>query len=116
MKNKISTTLVSIKTNQEIVQQLRKSKKLNLPYLTIWVGRQPNKSRIDYALLVNKNQFKLAVARNKIKRQLRSILINSDLTGGVKLLLKPNSTWLKKDYKELKESIIKTISKYQNGK
>ena len=116
MKDRSSTTLTSIKTNQSIVQLLKNSKKLNLPYITIWLGKQSDKSKIDYALLVNKNQFKLAVQRNKVKRQLRNILITSDLVGGIKLLFKPNATWLNKSYLEIKEGIIKLIKKYQNGK
>lgn len=116
MKNKSSTLLVSVKTNGEIVKILTKSKKMNLPYLTIWLARQTNKSELQYALLVNKTQFKTAVTRNKVKRQLRSILTTSDIIGGIKILLKPNSTYLKKDYSLIKEQIINTIKKYQNGK
>ena len=116
MKDRSSATLTSIKTNQQIVQLLKNSKKLNLPYITIWLGKQNNKHNIDYALLVNKNQFKFAVLRNKVKRQLRNILITSDLSGGIRLLLKPNSVWLNKSYLEVKEGIIKLVKKYQNGK
>ncbi|MCQ3907435.1 MAG: ribonuclease P protein component [Mycoplasmoidaceae bacterium] len=116
MKDKASTVLTSIKTNQEIVQLLKRSKKWNLPCLTLWLSQQSNKSQIDYALLVNKTQFKHAVTRNKIKRQLRSILINSDLKGGIKVLIKPNSIYLKKTYLQIKESLIKIIKQYQNGK
>ena len=116
MKDRSSTTLTSIKTNQSIVQLLKNSKKLNLPYITIWLSKQSDKTKIDYALLVNKNQFKLAVLRNKVKRQLRNILITSELKGGIKLLLKPNSNWLKRTYSQIREELIKTITKYQNGK
>lgn len=116
MKNKSSTTLVSIKTNNEIVAVLQNSKKLNLPFATIRIAKYNNKSQIQYGLLVNKNQFKLAVQRNKVKRQLRNILINSDLMGGIKILIKPNSTWLKKDYSQTKTIMINTINIYQNGK
>lgn len=116
MKDKASTFLVSIKTNKEIVQILKSGRKLNLPYLTMWLSRQANKSQIDYALLVNKTQFKHAVSRNKVKRQLRNILITSELKGGIKLLLRPNATWLKRTYSQIREELIKTISKYQNGK
>ena len=116
MKNKSSVVLTSIKTNKEIVQLLKNSKKLNLPYITMWLARQTNKSQIQYALLVNKTQFKLAVARNKVKRQLRNILINSELKGGIRLLLKPNSTYLKRTFSQIQEQITNTISKYQNGK
>ncbi|MCQ3908534.1 MAG: ribonuclease P protein component [Mycoplasmoidaceae bacterium] len=116
MKNKSSTILLSIKTNDEIVQTLKSGRKLNLPFITIWLTRQSNKSQIQYALLVNKTQFKLAVVRNRVKRQIRNILINSQLIGGVKILLKPNITYLKKTYSEIETQIIKTINKYQNGK
>lgn len=116
MKNKSAINLVSIRTNNEIVQVLKTGKKLNLPYLTIWLIKQVNKSQIQYGLLVNKTQFKLAVSRNKVKRQLRNILINSQLKGGIKILLKPNSTYLKKTYQQIKEQTLNIISKYQNGK
>ena len=116
MKNKSSIVLISIKTNNEIVKLLKSSKKLNLPYITIWLNKFANKSQINYALLVNKNQFKHAVTRNKVKRQLRNILISSELKGGIQLLLKPNAIYLKKDYLQIKDSIIKLITKYQNGK
>ena len=116
MKNRISTSLSSIKTNNEIVQVLNKSKKMNLPYISLWIGKQSNKSLIQYALLVNKTQFKTAVTRNKIKRQLRNILITSELGGGLKILFKPNATYLKWNYQQIKEQLINVISKYQNGK
>ncbi|XQP54943.1 MAG: ribonuclease P protein component [Mycoplasmoidaceae bacterium] len=116
MKDKASVVLISIKTNKQIVEILKSSKKLNLPYITIWLTKQPNKSQIQYALLVNKSQFKLAVARNKVKRQLRNILINSELKGGIKILLKPNSNYLKRSYAQIQEQTIKTITRYQNGK
>lgn len=116
MKDRALTTLVSIKTNDDIVKLLKHSRKLNLPYLTLWIARQSNKSQIDYALLVNKTQFKHAVSRNKVKRQLRNILISSELKGGIQLLIKPNSNYLKKTYLQIKEQLIQTISKYQNGK
>ncbi len=116
MKDKSGIVLISIKTNKEIVELLKNSKKLNLPYTTIWLAKQPNKSQINYALLVNKTQFKLAVVRNKVKRQLRNILISSDLKGGIRILIKPNSTYLKKDYFEIQKTLINTIQRYQNGK
>ncbi|MCQ2747826.1 MAG: ribonuclease P protein component [Mycoplasmoidaceae bacterium] len=80
------------------------------------MSKHSNKSEIDYALLVNKTQFKTAVVRNKIKRQLRSMLSNSDLSGGIKILIKPNSTYLKKSYSTIEQQLIATIKKYQNGK
>lgn len=116
MKDNLGTKLTSIKTNKAIVEVLKMNKKINLPFITLWFARINNKSQIEYALLVNKSQFKLAVVRNKIKRQLRSILITSELKGGLKILLKPNSLYLKKDFAEIKQTIIKSILKYQNGK
>lgn len=116
MKDNLGTKLTSIKTNKGIVEVLKKNQKTNLPFITLWFARINNKSLIEYALLVNKSQFKLAVVRNKIKRQLRSILTTSDLKGGLKILLKPNSLYLKKDYLEIKKNIINKILKYQNGK
>lgn len=116
MKDNSSIALVSIKTNADILSVLKKNKKVNLPIGTIWLSYSNNKSQIEYALLVNKSNFKLAVTRNKIKRQLRNILIQSNFKGGIKLLIKPNPVYLKKDYQTIKELIIKTITKYQNGK
>lgn len=116
MKNRSSIVLISIKTNNEIVEVLKSGKKFNLPFATLWFAKQTNKSQIQYGLLVNKTQFKLAITRNKIKRQLRDILITSEIKGGLKLLIKPNSTYIKKDYLSIRENILKTISKYQNGK
>lgn len=116
MKNKIGITLTSLKTNKQIVEVLKKNKRFNLPFITICIGRHTNKSNIEYALLVNKSQFKLAVDRNKVKRQLRNILSTSEFKGGIKLLFKPNSLYLRKAFSEIKDSINKTIKKYQNGK
>lgn len=116
MKNKSSTTLTSIKSNRQIVEVLKSSKKFNLPHTTIWLAKQPNKSEIYYGLLVNKTQFKLSVTRNKVKRQLRAILINSKLQGGIKILLKPNSSFVKKQYSDINKQIIQIVLKYQNGK
>lgn len=116
MKDNSSIKLVSLKTNTEIVSILKRNKKVNLPIGTIWLTRHSNKTQINYALLVNKTSFKLAVTRNKIKRQLRNILIQSNLSGGLNILIKPNPIYLKKDYSTNKQLIINTITKYQNGK
>lgn len=110
MKNKIGVQLKSIKENKKILEVLKKNKKSNLPFMTIFVGKSNNHSLIEYALLVNKSQFKLSVTRNKIKRQLRSILQNSNFNGGVKILFKPNSLYLKKEYKEIQQLIYQTLN------
>lgn len=116
MKNKSSINLETIKTNNEIVGVLKNSKKFNLSHSTIWISRQNNRSKILFALLVNKTQFKLSVTRNKIKRQLRQIILNSEINGGINLLIKPNYAYLKKKYADIQQTIINTILKYQNGK
>ena len=116
MKNRSDIELVSIKDNKDIVEVLKRNKRVNLPFATIWISKNTNKSLINYALLVNKSQFKLSVTRNKVKRQLRNILIASDLKGGFNILLKPNSTWLKREYKDLNKTIINSINKFNNGK
>lgn len=116
MKNSSSITLTSIKTNKNIVQQLKTSKRINLPYITLWIGKGFERNKIQYALLLSKTQFKLAVIRNKIKRQLRNILIKSNWSGGMSILFKPNQLWLKKTYLELESAIIKIVNTYHNGK
>ena len=116
MKNKIGSVLVSIKTNNQILDVFKKSKKINITSGTIWFCKNLNTNQISYALLLNKTYFKLAVTRNKIKRQLRNMLINSDLCGGFNVLIKPNTNYLKKEYKENETLIIKTIKKLENGK
>lgn len=114
MKNKIGTQLISIKENKKIVEVLKNNRKINLPFISLFLSKNKNLSTIEYALLVNKSQFKLSVTRNKIKRQLRNILIDSEFGGGFKILFKPNSLYLKKQYQEVKQSIYKSLNK--NGK
>jgi len=116
MKSNSGAVLVSIKSNNEIFETLKKAKRINLPFTTIWISRSKELSNSQYALLVNKSQFKLAVTRNKIKRQLRNILIASELKKGMRILIKPNSLILKREYSNIKELINETINKYQNGK
>ena len=116
MKNKIGVQLNSIKTNNKIVSVLKQSQKFHLPYLTIYLTKNSNKSLVEYALLVNKSQFRLATTRNKIKRQLRAILSTGDFKGGIKLLIKPNTLFLKKEFLQIQKSITSIIRKYQNGK
>lgn len=111
MKNNSETKLIAIKDNKDIVNALKKGKRLNLPFATLWVVKDNDKSSIYYALLVNKSQFKLAVTRNKVKRQLRDILIKSNLNGGIKVLIKPNAIYLKKEYSEISQAILKILNK-----
>lgn len=112
MKNKNNVNLVSIKSNSIILQIFKLNKKVNLSFITLWFANSINKANIDYALLVNKSNFKHATLRNKIKRQLRNILINSNLKGGIKILFKPNQIYLKKTYNEIQDKILITINKY----
>ena len=112
MKNKNGVSLVSIKSNSIILQIFKLNNRVNLSFITLWFAKNVNKSSIEYALLVNKSNFKHATLRNKIKRQLRSILINSYLKGGIKILFKPNPFYLKKTYNEIQDKILVSIDKY----
>jgi len=116
MKSNSGTILLAIKTNNSIVEILKQSKRINLPFATLWISYSNQFNDSQYALLVNKSQFKLAVTRNKVKRQLRNILISSELKKDMRILIKPNSLILKRDYSNIKQIINETIIKYQNGK
>lgn len=93
MKNKSNILLVSIKLNKEIVFLLNHSKKIKTQGFDLWMKEHKDKQTIFYALLVTKNAFKLAVARNRIKRLIRHALQLSTISGGLSLLIKPNSNF-----------------------
>lgn len=89
MKNKNNVSLVSIRTNKEIVAVLQHSHKVKTREFNLWWQKHNDEQTIFYALLVTKSAFKLAVMRNKIKRIIRNALQLSTISGGFSLLVKP---------------------------
>lgn len=71
-----------------------------------------NKPTFRFAISVNKKNFKKAVDRNKIKRQIRSIIREIENKKiGIDFLIIPKNNFLKAEFLKKKNDLLKLLSK-----
>lgn len=71
-----------------------------------------NKSSFRFAISVNKKNFKKAVDRNKIKRQIRAIINEIKETNkGVDFLIIPKNNFLKIEFIKKKNDLLHLLNK-----
>ena len=100
MKSKNNLPLKTIKKNDDFVLILKSGKKIKNETFNIWIKKNNLDSYINYGLIVAKTHFKKAVARNRIKRQLRSMLQKINFTSNISILIRPNENFIKNKYQE----------------
>jgi len=70
-----------------------------------------NSKNFRIGISAPKKSFKLAIIRNKIKRQIRSIIDLYGFKNGDSLIIVKNSYNYKKDYQNLKKDILNFIKR-----
>jgi ribonuclease P protein component len=98
-------------TNKSSIQTLLKHGKRgnhNIYYSIRYLFSNEKKSH--YLLVVKKKIFKLAVTRNKIKRQIRLLLNKNTFDQSCDLLIEPKIDYLKTNFKKIGEEFKKTLN------
>ncbi len=105
MKNK---KIESIRKNQEFQKIYSKGKVLSSKFYVL--KYLPNK-KFRLGLSVSKKHFKTAIARNKIKRQLRSIVSSIDSLINVDLFVIVKPTYKTNEFNLMKSNLTELYSK-----
>jgi len=80
----------------------------------VYLGSGDKKETTKIGIVVSKKAVKKATERNKLKRQIRAVLINDmvdSLPSGQKIVLMASSAPKTRNYQELKDEIIELFGK-----
>ena len=117
MKSKNNILLKSIKKNEDFVFVLKQGRKIKNEIFSVWIKNNFSNKQINYGLMVSKEFFKKAVTRNKIKRQIKNMLLNINFKENMSILIKPTINYLNKDFQTNTKKLEELINKnQQNGK
>lgn len=101
--------------NEQILRTLKNNKKICSPTVNLFF-QNTNAKNWRMAIVVSKKNFKLAVTRNKVKRQAKAIVreLSLDLNNmNIVLIIKQD--WLNKTYSENKTILKKQLLKISKG-
>ncbi len=103
----------SIKRSQEITNLLVNGNKVHSKDVWFSYKQADDLEIANVVIIVPKKKFKLAVIRNKIRRQIRAILIETKILKDKKisLVLVAKNTYNFNMYKENKKQIVKLFNK-----
>ena len=99
-----------IKKSKEIEDVLKNKKYAANPYFSIYIKENNENHHFRYAISVNKKIGK-AVIRNRIKRQVRSILSQIEIKENIDLFIIVRSKILDIDFNEMNKQILYLLRK-----
>ena len=99
-----------IKKSKEIEEVLKNKKYSSNPYFSIYIKENNENHHFRYAMSVNKKIGK-AVVRNKIKRQVRSIISQIEIKDNIDLFIIVRSKVLDIDFDEMNKQILYLLRK-----
>lgn len=103
-----------LKKKQEFQDVIKNGKKIATDLFVIYYKEYDEINNSEVGISVSKKIEKLAVNRNKIKRQIKSFLKKYDYSKKYKIVIIVRKKYTYKNIKEielLKESLLKTINK-----
>lgn len=97
--------------SQDILDTIKNNKIIHTPILNLFY-RENNKPNWQIAIVAGKKNFKTAVVRNKIKRQVKAIIreVNPQL-GNYQIVIIVKVEWLLKTYLDNKIVLNKCLTK-----
>lgn len=99
-----------IKKSKEIEEVLKNKKYSSNPYFSIYIKENNENHHFRYAISVNKKIGK-AVVRNRIKRQVRSIISQIEIKDNIDLFIIVRSKVLDIDFDEMNKQILYLLRK-----
>ena len=101
--------------SEQILKTLKNNKKICSPTVNLFFQKN-NSKNWKIAIVASKKNFKLAVTRNKVKRQAKAIIreLSIDLmSNNIVLIIKQD--WLSKSFQENKIFLKKILTKMLKG-
>ena len=102
-----------IKKSKEIEEVLKNKKYSSNPYFTIYIKENNENHHFRYAISVNKKIGK-AVVRNRIKRQIRSIISQIEIKANLDVFIIVRSKVLDIDFEEMNKQILYLLRKQKS--
>lgn len=99
-----------IKKSKEIEDVLKNKRYAANPYFTIYIKENNENHHFRYAISVNKKIGK-AVVRNRLKRQVRSIISQINIKDNIDVFIIVRSKVLNIDFKEMNKQILYLLRK-----
>ena len=99
-----------IKKSKEIEEVLKNKKYSSNPYFSIYIKENNENHHFRYAISVNKKIGK-AVVRNRIKRQVRSIISQIEIKDNIDVFIIVRSKVLDIDFNEMNKQILYLLRK-----
>lgn len=108
----------SLKQKKDFRRLITKGKKISNSLFHLIYFKKFNKEKATetkkqfrYAISVNKKTFRTAVLRNKIKRQIRSLIRNLEEPKNIDCLIVVKKEYLNNDYKNIKKKFFEIYQK-----
>ncbi len=79
----------------------------------LYIIKYSKNDEFRYGISISKKMFKLAVTRNKIKRQIKSIINSIDINLNLNIIVLVKKNYDVNNYSKSKEDFIKIIKKLQ---
>lgn len=102
-----------IKKSKEIEEVLKNKKYASNPYFNIYIKENNENHHFRYAISVNKKIGK-AVVRNRIKRQIRSIISQIAIKANLDVFIIVRSKVLDIDFEEMNKQILYLLRKQKS--
>ena len=102
-----------IKKSKEIEEVLKNKKYASNPYFTIYIKENNENHHFRYAMSVNKKIGK-AVVRNRLKRQIRSIISQITIKDNIDLFIIVRNKVLDIDFNEMNKQILYLLRKQKS--
>lgn len=80
----------------------------------LYIAKYSISNEFRYGISISKKMFKLAVTRNKIKRQIKSIINSIDIDLNLNMIILIKRNYNINNYSKSKEDFIKLIKKLQS--
>lgn len=82
----------------------------------LYIIKFSNNNEFRYGISISKKTFKLAVIRNKIKRQIKSIINSIDIDLNLNFIILVKKNYDVNNYSKSKDDFIKLINKLETQK
>lgn len=97
MKSSNGVILKIIKKNDDFKEIIIKHKNKKNNSFQVW-ERKNNSNITNFGVTISKKNYKRAIDRNKIKRQIKNMLTTIILPAGIDIVIKPSRNYLENNF------------------
>ncbi|MDR0341097.1 MAG: ribonuclease P protein component [Mycoplasmataceae bacterium] len=111
MKNNFFSSI----KNKKLITQVVHSKNIVQNNICVIKYLKNNENKLNYIISTPKKYFKLAVTRNKIKRQVRSIIFEHKANNNMNIIIIIRDTYLNNTFNVNKALISELLNRIENN-